>query len=132
MKHLNNSEFRVYVEDTDYGGVMYHANYLRFCERGRSEWLHDIGFGGDKWNALKLGFAIRHAKLDYLLPARLGDKLRISTYLKSFRKTAVTFYQTITNIQADQMLCSAEIVVVMVNEKFKPCAIPSVLSQHFQ
>lgn len=132
MKCLSKCEFRIYVEDTDYGGIVYHANYLRFLERGRTEWLHEIGLGSAEWKSLGLGFAVRTAKLDYLYPARLGEIVRVETFVKEFRRTAVTFYQTLSNKQTGKTLCTAEIVVVMVNEKIRPCAIPEVISQHLQ
>lgn len=132
MKCLSECEFRIYVEDTDYGGIVYHANYLRFFERGRTEWLHEIGLGSAEWKALGLGFAVRNAKLDYLYPARLGEIVKVETFLKDFRKTAMTFHQQLSDKHTGKQLCTAEVEVVMVNERIRPCAIPDVISQHLQ
>jgi acyl-CoA thioester hydrolase len=71
---------RVYYEDTDAGGIVYHSAYLRFAERGRTEWLRDLGFDHTGLRAeTGAGFAVARAEIDYLKPARLDDLLEVET-----------------------------------------------------
>ena len=89
-------EIRVYYEDTDFSGRVYHASYLRFLERGRTEWLRAIGFehsalSGDQG----LVFAVRGLEIEYLVGAVMDDLLHIETRLKGIRGAVIEFEQTI-------------------------------------
>jgi len=87
---------RVYYEDTDAGGVVYHANYLRFAERARTEALRDLGVPHAEMQALHgLIFMVRRVKLDYLAPARLDDSLTVVTDLTALRGASVDLRQQI-------------------------------------
>ena len=133
MKQLTNYHLRVYIEDTDCGGVVYHSNYLKFMERARSEWLYCLGYDEQKLKALQLGFAVRSANINYLLPARVGQELIIETHVKHVRRSAVLFLQKIFNKVSGKHLAEGEIQVVAVDlEKFKPTAIPVELLNYFK
>ena len=83
---------RVYYEDTDAGGVVYYANYLKFLERARTEWLRALGFDQrDLMRDAGILFAVRHVEIDYLLPARFDDELRIEAAVERASKVSLTF-----------------------------------------
>ncbi|MBU1236975.1 MAG: tol-pal system-associated acyl-CoA thioesterase [Gammaproteobacteria bacterium] len=87
---------RVYFEDTDVGGVVYYANYLRYLERARSEWLRTMGFDQSRlMQDTGLGFAVRSVAAEYLKPARLDDELRVSCGIKMLGRAQIVFEQTI-------------------------------------
>ena len=116
---------RVYYEDTDAGGVVYYANYLRYLERARTEWLRALGFGQQ---ALMAGsgilFAVRHVEIDYLQPARFDDELRVEAQVEKLSKVSLTFAQRIVR-PPDTVLCTARVKVACLDsESFRPRAIP--------
>jgi acyl-CoA thioester hydrolase len=87
---------RVYFEDTDVGGVVYYANYLRFLERARSEWLRSMGFDQSRMmQDSGLGFAVRSVAAEYLKPARLDDELRVTCRIKMLGRAQVIFEQSV-------------------------------------
>ena len=118
---------RVYYEDVDSGGIVYHANYLRFMERARTEWLCSLGFGELLFSGYAEGFAIRSVQIDYLYPARLGDQLKVTARLHSSRKVAFTMEQEVIDIKAGKVLCKAKVGAVYVGKKMRPRAIPTSL-----
>ena len=120
---------RVYYEDTDSGGVVYYANYLRFMERARTEWLRSLGFEQDVL-AREAGviFAVRSAQLEYLLPARFNDLLEVETRIADLGRASLTFAQTVTRAGASGVLCSGRIKVACVSaDALRPRPIPPVL-----
>lgn len=128
MPDCANHHIRVYYEDTDHGGVVYHANYLRFMERARTEMLRCMGFELD---ALErdpgIVFAVRAAKLDYRQPARFNDYLRIATRLHVLRGARLHFHQDIW--AGDRRLCTGEIEVVCLDaQRFRPVPLPAALA----
>jgi len=105
---------RIYYEDTDAGGVVYYANYLRFCERARSEWLRTFGF--EQQRQLMAGgplFVVRSVQADYLAPARLDDNLTIASTIHDIRNVSVLFFQRI--FRENKLLFTAEVKVVSVS-----------------
>lgn len=117
---------RVYYEDTDAGGVAYYANYLRYLERARTEWLRHLGFGQDAlMRESGIVFAVRRIEIDYLLPARLDDSLVVQAEISVFRKASLTFEQRIVRAP-DTVLCRATVKVACIDrERFRPTAIPA-------
>jgi len=106
---------RVYYEDTDAGGVVFYANYLRFMERARTEWLRSIGFEHETLiNKYGVLFAVRSVTIDYKKPARLDDLISITSQLISNRGASINFGQLIKN-EADELLAQAEIKVACLN-----------------
>lgn len=118
---------RVYYEDTDGGGVVYHSNYLNFMERARTEWLRSLGFQQTALrNSLNVLFVVRALQLRYRRPACFDDALVIHTELIRLGRSLLEFRQTI--LRGQETLIEAEVEVVCVDaERFKPQAIPTVV-----
>jgi acyl-CoA thioester hydrolase len=118
---------RVYWEDTDAGGVVYHAQYLAFLERARTEWLRAHGYGQE---LLRIGhdlvFAVRAMTIDFRLPARLDDALQVGVALRECRRASLVIVQT---IERDGVrLLDAEVRVAALRASdFKPRPIPEAL-----
>ncbi|MCL2875744.1 MAG: tol-pal system-associated acyl-CoA thioesterase [Betaproteobacteria bacterium] len=105
---------RIYYEDTDAGGVVYYANYLRFCERARSEWLRALGFGQQQ--LLATGgplFVVRRVQAEYLAPARLDDNLTVISTIHDLKNVSVLFFQRI--FCGSKLLFTAEVKVASVS-----------------
>lgn len=117
---------RVYYEDTDAGGVVYYANYLKFMERARTEWLRVLGHEQDELIARDdVLFAVRHIEIDYLQPARLNDALKIDVELIETSGTTLTLAQQITKQDEPGVLCKGKVKIVCLKAStFKPCALP--------
>ena len=125
---------RVYYEDTDSGGVVYYANYLKFMERARTEWLRQAGIEQDQLlREQSLLFMVRSAKLDYHRPARFNDFLMVHSRILVARRVSITFEQRITPAPDSQhILCRGEIKIACINAAtFKPHPIPAVLLTEF-
>lgn len=121
---------RVYYEDTDAGGVVFHANYLNFFERARSEMLRDVGLEQDQLrDQMGILLVVRSVALDYLKPARFNDLLQISTEVMEIKKTSLTFKQTVTCL--DYILCVGEVRIACVDaQTLKPKPIsPLILNK---
>lgn len=115
---------RVYYQDTDAGGVVYHANYLAFYERARTELLRTCNYHQQILLEKKIAFVVRKVTVDYKRPARLDDELNIFTEIVASTATRLTFNQTIINA-AQQVINNAEVLVVCVDtELMKPIALP--------
>jgi acyl-CoA thioester hydrolase len=117
-------QFRVYYEDTDAGGVVYHANYLNFFERTRTEWLRSKGlYQSTMREQANVILAIRKMEIDFVLPARLDDLLTVSTEVIEHSKIAMWVAQ---EIHVDGVLMAkARVQIVSLNaEKFKPMRFP--------
>jgi acyl-CoA thioester hydrolase len=118
---------RVYYEDTDSGGVVYYANYLKFMERARTEWLRAEGFEQDELIANQnVIFAVRSVQLDYLLPARFNEELVVSTKVIKKGKASISVEQ---RVQRDSdTLCKAIIKIASLSATdFKPAVMPEDL-----
>lgn len=121
-----NWPLRIYYEDTDSGGVVYYANYLKFMERARSEFLRHYGIEQDQLIKDNIIFAVRRAELDYLSPARFNDELNISAKIIELKKASMLFEHKISLVsQPQNILCQGKVLVACLRaDKFKPCAIP--------
>ena len=114
----------VYYEDTDAGGMVYHANYLKYFERCRSEWLTHIGVSQTSLREQNTIFVVRHVEIDFLQGARLEDRLIVKATVAKAKKASVTFCQEIVNHDGD-ILCKAMVKVACIDsEKMKPLAFP--------
>ncbi|MGP1677804.1 MAG: tol-pal system-associated acyl-CoA thioesterase [Burkholderiales bacterium] len=120
---------RVYYEDTDTGGVVYYANYLKFFERARTEWLRGFGLNQDKLAQEEgLIFVVRRALLDFVRPARLDDLLEITVEPLKLARVYVDLAQEARC--GTQVLARAEIRVACLNQRgFKPSPIPQFLRE---
>ncbi|MCP5143335.1 MAG: tol-pal system-associated acyl-CoA thioesterase [Gammaproteobacteria bacterium] len=120
---------RVYYEDTDAGGVVYHSNYLKFMERARTEMLRDAGFNQyDLYGSHRIGFAVRRMAVEFIRPARLDQELTVTTTVTQLRRVSVEFRQEIHDATGEA-LCSASVVVACIGaDEFKPAPIPAVVA----
>ncbi|MDR6938443.1 MULTISPECIES: tol-pal system-associated acyl-CoA thioesterase [unclassified Luteibacter] len=118
---------RIYWEDTDAGGVVYHANYVRFMERARTEWLRAQGIDQLALRRTTgLGFVVRDMHLDFLRPARLDDELQVSVVVKERRSASMLFDQEI--VRGDESLVRATVRAACVNlDTMRPAQIPADL-----
>ena len=125
---------RVYYEDTDSGGVVFYANYLKFMERARTEWLRHLGFEQDELIQKEaVIFVVRAVQVDYLLPARFNDELSVSAKLIEHSRASLTIEQGITRIADNALLCKGSVKVVSLRpDSFKPCAIPKNIKQQLE
>lgn len=123
---------RVYYEDTDAGGVVYHSNYLNFYERARTEFLRNLGFEQDVLLAQDRAFVVRRCELDYLIPAKFNDQLIVTVEVEMLKRASIVFKQKIMSIDGN-LLSNAQVVVVCVAlTAMKPTAIPSLILKELQ
>ena len=124
-------ELKVYYEDTDSGGVVYYANYLKFLERARTEALFSIGYSNNKiqqdFNSLII---VKSCNIEYKKPAHLEDELTIRSFVKSITKTSFFMNQIIT--RNNEVIVEAQIHLVFVNKDGKPIKIPDQIYSKFK
>ncbi|GHG16274.1 tol-pal system-associated acyl-CoA thioesterase [Paracoccus aerius] len=117
---------RVYYEDTDLAGIVYYANYLKFIERGRSDWLRDLGIDQV---AMKDGghvFAVRRIEADYLRPARFDDLLAVETRLVQMTAARIVVDQTVR--RGDEALFAARVTLACLDGAGRPVRLPRALA----
>ena len=124
-------ELKVYYEDTDSGGVVYYANYLKFLERARTEALFSIGYSNNKiqqdFNSLII---VKSCNIEYKKPAYLEDELTIRSFVKSITKTSFFMNQIIT--RNNEVIVEGQIHLVFVNKDGKPKKIPEQIYSKFK
>jgi acyl-CoA thioester hydrolase len=122
---------RVYYEDTDAGGLVYHANYLKFFERARTEMLRALGFEQDELIVNEgILFVLSSIQVDYLSPARFNEQLQVSAKVVEARKASLTFEQVVT--RGNDVLCKGSARVACLNaQSMRPKAIPETLLSAF-
>ena len=123
---------RVYFQDTDAGGVVYHASYLNFMERARTEWLRTHGYSNaGLMKEFGVVFVVRSFKLDYLKPALLDELLEVTAQIKDIGRSRITLLQTV--LRGEEVLTEAEVHLVCVSiESFKPVSVPEVLRNQWK
>jgi len=128
----HNHSIRVYYEDTDAGGIVYYANYLKFFERGRTEWLRELDINQAFFLEQQLGFVVRKVEMDNLASAKLDDVLNVHSTIVTLKRASLVFQQEIKN-QHQQLLCTAKVKIACVDFKAnKPCAIPESILGAFK
>lgn len=119
-------KIRIYYEDTDAGGIVYHTNYIKYCERARSELFFVQNLsptdGDDS------GFVVRHIDANFLGSAKLGDLIEVSTTLISKKKASLVLKQTISHEESKKKIFEMNITLVFVRDG-KPSAIPEIFSE---
>lgn len=117
---------RVYYEDTDFGGIVYYANYLKFIERARSEWVRELGLDQRAMKA-EAGtvFAVRRIAAEYLSPARFDDLLDVETEVLSARPARMTLRQRV--LRDGAVLFDAEVELVAIGPSGRPVRLPEAL-----
>jgi len=124
-------EFRVYYEDTDAGGIMYHAKYINWCERARAEYLRDVGLQSSVLHQdLGVLFVVRHLEADYFKSAKLDEFLRVETSLKEMKNSSFILNQSI--FCHDFMLFSMTVTIVCVGNNARPVRIPDIVRTKLQ
>jgi len=120
---------RVYWEDTDAGGVVYHASYLRFLERARTEWLRAQGVEQQRVrNDDGVVFVVRDMEIEFLLPARLDDELDVTVESGEWRSASMTFVQRIVRRVDGAVVAGARVRAACIDAvTYKPCRIPNHL-----
>ncbi|OHC83806.1 MAG: tol-pal system-associated acyl-CoA thioesterase [Sideroxydans sp. RIFOXYB12_FULL_59_6] len=123
---------RVYYQDTDAGGVVYHTNYVNFMERARTEWLRSFGHSNaGLMKELGVMFVVRSIKIDYLKPALLDDMLTVTAHLTKVGRSQMTLVQEV--IRGDELLTQAEVHLVCVGkDSFKPVSVPEMLRKQWE
>ena len=124
---MHSEEYRVYYEDTDAQGVVYYANYLKFFERARTEYLRSLGY--EQKNLMDKGiiFVVRKVIVQYLLPASLDELIKIESKIVGVKKVSFDFLQTIYNSDAEK-ICEAQVFCGSINIKSKkPMLVPEKL-----
>ena len=122
---------RVYWEDTDAGGVVYYANYLKFIERARTEWLSALGLEQDRLlREHRIVFVVRRVEIDYLSPARFNDRLSVRCELAELGRASLVMQQQVW--RGDERLLAAVVRVACVeHERVRPARIPQFVLQAF-
>ena len=123
-------QVRVYYEDTDSGGVVYYANYLRFMERARTEWLRALGFEQDRLRQeTGLLFAVRSARLEFMRPALFNDQLTVSVAPVQRRRASLVIDQAVMrNGDTRGPLCTGQVKIACLDaESFRPQPIPEFI-----
>ena len=122
---------KVYYEDTDSGGVVYYANYLKYLERARTEALFSIGYSNkkiqDQFNSLII---VKSCNIEYKKPSHLEDELKIRSFVKSITKTSFFMNQIITKDK--EVIVEAQVHIVFVNKEGKPVKIPDEIYSKFK
>ena len=125
--NFHNYQLRIYYEDTDAGGIVYYANYLKFFERARTEWLRELGIDQSFYLEQNLGFVVTRVEMDNIASAKLDDLLNVKTTISELKRASLVFNQEITN-QKQVLICSIKVKVAHVNlELAKPYAIPKAI-----
>ena len=118
----------VYYEDTDMGGIVYYANYLKFIERARSTWVAQLGVDQLALQARGVVFAVRSVQADYLAPARLGDQLEAVSQHKSSTPARWVLHHAVQ--RAGQVLFTAQVTIVALSAAGKPARLPAELRRN--
>lgn len=123
---------RIYYEDTDAGGIVYHANYLRFMERARTEWLRRLGFEQDQLSQTEhVVFVVKKITVDYRSPARFNDEIDVLCAIARCGRASIEFDQDI--VRDGVTLCRAQVKVGCVDTtSMRPCAIPNHIYAEMQ
>ena len=118
-------EKKIYYHDTDCGGVVYYANYLKYLEEGRSEYLLIRGLSLKELAEEGIYFAVAHTEIDYQSPARYQDSIRVSTGIERIGRCSIEFTQEVTREKT--VLIKSKTTLVCINKDFKPIALPQVI-----
>jgi acyl-CoA thioester hydrolase len=127
----NNFIYRIYYEDTDAGGVVYYANYLKFFERARTDFLRALGISQSELSQKEnLVFVVRKCEVEYVFPARLDDEIEVSVKVKKISAASISMEQKMT--KSEKILSSLDIEIVCVQaDNFKPKKIPENIKNIF-
>ncbi|MCG2712251.1 MAG: acyl-CoA thioesterase [Candidatus Omnitrophica bacterium] len=120
-------EKKIYYHDTDAGGVVYYANYLKHLEEGRTEYCAERGIDTGKFAEEGTYFVVAHIEVDYKASARYGQTIKVNTQIEKISRSSVVYLQTIT--KEDKLLIISHVTWVCVNSKFRPVSIPDEIKR---
>jgi len=118
---------RVYYEDTDLAGIVYYANYLKFIERARSEWVRDLGIDQVQMKTDGFVFAVRRVEADYLAPARYDDELTVETTMQTGSGVRLVVRQDVK--RGEEVLFSALVTIICMTEQGNVARLPAMIRQ---
>lgn len=119
---------RVYIEDTDAGGIVYYVNYLKFMERARTEWLRTFGYQHYTLADENFLFVVQSANVRYVTPARIDDQLEVQVQLEKLGRASFEFVQRV--MRGTELLCEASVRVGCIRgDTFRPAPMPATLYQ---
>ena len=124
---MNTLEVKIYYEDTDCGNVVYYANYLKYMERGRTEFLADHGFSVSGLAAQGTVFVVARVEIDYRSSARLGDTIVVKTWVSEMTRTSILFGTTMTDKATGRLIAEATARLVCLDAKGKIKRVPAEL-----
>lgn len=132
MTTIHSLPIRIYYEDTDAGGITYHANYIRFGERGRTEFLRECGFtNSGVRDEMGVFFVVKHIEVEYHKPTRLDDLLRMDTQIESIKNTS--FVMTHKIYRDEGLVSDLRVILVCVDTNtLKPVKFPSAIKAKFE
>lgn len=122
---MHSFPIRVYYEDTDMAGIVYYANYLRYIERARSDWVREIGIDQLAMKAQGVVFAVRRVEADYIQPARFDDALDVHTALVKLKPARMIMAQKV--LRGDDVLFTADVTIACIGAGGKPVRLPAEL-----
>ena len=125
----NSFQYRIYYEDTDAGGIVYYANYLKFLERARTDFLLSLGISQSTFSLENIFFVVKKCEIEYISPAKLEDIITVSCEIAKLSNVCIEFYQSV-NVE-EKTIVNAKIQVVCVKSvagNFKPHRIPETIS----
>jgi len=122
-------EIRVYYEDTDAGGVVYHSNYLKYFERGRTEYLRDRGFSVGEMARQGFVFSVVRIEINYRAPALHDDLLTVDTEVLEIRKSSFTLAQRVLRVSDEKLLADGKVKLACVGPEMKPKRLPEEIIQ---
>ncbi len=128
-RRLHRLSVRVYYEDTDFSGNVYHAAYLHFFERGRTEFLRSLGVHHSELMKEGIAFAVRSMSIDFAAPAHIDDLLEVATEVEGLSGARMSLSQTIS--RGDTVLTTARLVVVAIRQDGRPTRMPQAIRARF-
>jgi acyl-CoA thioester hydrolase len=126
---MNTIEVKIYYEDTDCGNVVYYANYLKYMERGRTEYLADHGFSVSELAGQGTVFVVARVEIDYRSSARLGETIVVKTWISEMTRTSLLFGHTMTDKASGRLIAEAQARLVCVDPNGKIKRIPQALQE---
>jgi len=130
-----NMKIRVYYEDTDAGGIVYYANYLKFTERGRTEFLRNLGISQfEIYKKLNIKFIVHSLSIEYINPSHLDDELTVDTSIEKINKASIEFSQNIFKSYDGKTIdiIKSKCIIVPINDESKIKPIPSIILNKIQ
>ena len=120
-------DIRIYYEDTDLAGIVYYANYLRYIERARSDWVREIGIDQNEMRRLGQVFAVRQVTADYISPAHFDDMLQVDTSIEQLSPARLVLSQSISRGETE--IFKASVTIVCLSETGRPTRLPAIFRQ---